>query len=231
MRFIALRRLATRMDGSPVAHVVMVVLVCGLSILIGLPLLALFGLGFYGFGRIGLGRPQSWPRELMLGALLSGIVFTLARFLVVPLTDLIVAVFQVKPAAGISEEVRGNLGLYLEYMVLSVTTAGFLEEFLYRGYLLNRLADWIPASRLRWPLATLVVSVAFGLPHLTHGMPGVIFAFLMSILFCVAYLALGRRLWPIMMAHAFYDVVTITLAYLGWLAVLSKWISRLWGLG
>ena len=130
----------------------------------------------------------------------------------------------------LSDELKNNLGLYIEYMVLSVTTAGSFEEFLFRGYLLNRIADWIPGRAVRWILSTLLVSVVFGIHHITHGMSAVVFAFLMSLLFSAAYLTVGRRLWPIMMAHAFYDVVTITLAFLGWLPVLTNWINRLYGL-
>jgi len=230
MRFGRMRNLVSRMDQSTVAHAVVVVLVCGLSIIMGLPLLALFGLGFYGFKRIGLGRPASWPRELLLGLAVSLVVFLIARSLLAPLTDLIVAGLKLEPGVKVSEELKGNLGLYIEYMVLSVTTAGFFEEFIFRGYLLNRIADWIPGRAGRWILSVLLVSIVFGIHHITHGMSAVIFAFLMSLLFGGAYLALGQRLWPIMMAHAFYDVVTITLAFVGWLPVLTKWISRLYGL-
>lgn len=229
MDLSGLRRWVTRIDQKNGVHITLVLLGCGLSILAGLPILVLFALGFYGFKRIGLDRPASWLIELRNGLLASLVIWLLARGVINPLSDLLGQALHAPPRPSLTEELRGHPGLYVEYLVLSVSTAGFLEEFLYRGYLMNRIGDWL-SGPWRWPLASLAVSIPFGAAHFTNGLSGVLFAFLMSFLFCGAYLLLNKRLWPVMMAHALYDVTTISLAYLGWLPAINRWIGSFYGL-
>ena len=126
--------------------------------------------------------------------------------------------------------VGGKLGAYLGHVVLAIVHAGFLEEFVFRGYLLNRTVAYLKSVRYRWALSILAVAVLFGLLHFHWGIPNVIFAFVWFIVSSILYLAIKRNLWPMMVSHAFGDIATFTLAYIGWLPALSQAVSRLYGI-
>jgi membrane protease YdiL (CAAX protease family) len=86
--------------------------------------------------------------------------------------------------------------------------APFFEETLVRGYLMTEL---IALSRPVWLAATISV-VLQGSYHLYYGFPG---ALTVSAGFAVLaiYFAISRRLWPVILAHFFWD---LTATYLNW---------------
>jgi hypothetical protein len=59
----------------------------------------------------------------------------------------------------------GNLKLTLVFLALTWTLAAFGEEMVYRGYLMNRVADLFNRTRRTWIISLIVVHVAFGLAH------------------------------------------------------------------
>ncbi len=85
---------------------------------------------------------------------------------------------------------------------------GFAEELSMRAYLFLRLRQLLGSSGR----ALLLSSLAFASYHLYQGPPGVIGAFVFGVLICVAFM-MCRRLWPIALAHAFYNFI---LTFLTW---------------
>lgn len=87
-------------------------------------------------------------------------------------------------------------------------TAGFCEEFLYRGYLLVLFTQWFHSSA--WAL--VVSSAVFGFAHLYQGASGAVRAAALGALLAFPVIHLGS-LYPSMAAHFLIDA-----AALGWLA-------------
>jgi membrane protease YdiL (CAAX protease family) len=87
-------------------------------------------------------------------------------------------------------------------------TAAFCEEFLYRGYLLAQLGQWLHSV----PWALGISSLAFGLAHMYQGWRGVLRAALLGALLALPVLRLGS-LYPAMLAHALID--GLALVWLG----------------
>ena len=88
----------------------------------------------------------------------------------------------------------------LLWMVLSMS-AGFCEEFVFRGYLLRQFASLGGGV---WP-GVLCSSLLFGISHGYEGAAGMIAITAYGAMFCV--LALMRRsLRPGMIAHAWHDI-------------------------
>src|SRR6266513_1954773 len=87
---------------------------------------------------IGLKRPKSWTRTLIIGVGLAAIVF--------------VAMY-VSEKAGFRrdlskfKDVQGNLEVTIFGVVYAFIGAGFYEEFTFRGFLMQRLAMFFGASR------------------------------------------------------------------------------------
>ena len=116
----------------------------------------------------GLARPKSWVRTILMGIGMT-IVFLVAATL---LSQLIKT-----PEADLSRfaPLHGNLPNLIINVVALWFTAGFLEEFLWRGYLMNRLIDLQGKNtKLAWAISLIGSAIIFGLAHAYQGLPGVI---------------------------------------------------------
>ena len=105
---------------------------------------------------IGLKRPESWTRTLIIGIGLAAIVF-LAIYL--------------SEKAGFRrdlsrfKEVQGNLQLMVFCVSYAFIGAGFYEEFTFRGFLMQGLAMLFGGTRGAWIGACLAQGALFGLVH------------------------------------------------------------------
>ena len=93
-------------------------------------------------------------------------------------------------------------------VLILAPTAAFCEEFLFRGYLLTQLHDWLHSLLWAW----VVSSVAFGLAHFYQGWSGMIRAGLLGALLAYPVVRWGS-LYPAMLAHWMID--TVALLWLG----------------
>ena len=86
------------------------------------------------------------------------------------------------------------------FMGVSVT-AGFCEEFLFRGYFIWTLAPW-----LGWWGAAALSTVIFGIGHAYQGLRGVINTGIMGAVY-VLLVALLDSLWPAIVLHVLVDAL------------------------
>jgi uncharacterized protein len=93
-------------------------------------------------------------------------------------------------------------------VVLIAPTAGFCEEFVYRGYLLSQLPKYLHSTLWAW----IISSVAFGMAHAYQKPNGVARASLLGALLAWPVVRLGS-IFPSMAAHFLIDAVA--LAWLG----------------
>ena len=110
---------------------------------------------------------------------------------------------------------KGNSGTLLLLTAASWISAAFPEELLYRGYILNRLADVTGRSTAGWAASAALVSLTFGLAHHAQGITGVLDNVLAGGLFAILYFASGRNLWLPILAHGLIDTTSVVLLYLG----------------
>ena len=105
--------------------------------------------------------------------------------------------------------IRGNLGGFLTWLAIGVIVGGFIEELLFRGFLLNRVAGFLGATKPALAVGVVAQAVLFGALHLYGGG----FAFLHATVFALAngvfYLAAGRNLWPVIAVHAIWNSIAI----------------------
>jgi membrane protease YdiL (CAAX protease family) len=89
--------------------------------------------------------------------------------------------------------------------VISIT-AGITEEIIFRAYAITRLAE------LGWRRAAFVVpGVVFTLLHLYQGVIAVVLIGAITVAFTALYLW-KRSIWPVMLAHALFDAIQLTIA-------------------
>jgi membrane protease YdiL (CAAX protease family) len=105
----------------------------------------------------------------------------------------------------IGTELRGNTNLLLERVALSVFVVGFVEEFMFRGFIMSRLANILGGSRVAWTAALVGQAVLFGLTHGYQQFYGMALTGVLGLLLGGVYLASGRNLWIVVIGHGCYD--------------------------
>jgi uncharacterized protein len=153
---------------------------------------------------IGLKRPASWMRTFMIGIGLVAIVF-IGMYL--------------SEKAGVRrdlskfKDVQGNLELTLFGLFYAIIGAGFYEEFMFRGFLMQGVAMLFGASRGAWIVACIMQGAFFGVAHVYQGPLGILITGTLGVLMGIVVLASGRSLWPVIIGHGIYDASRFVLFY------------------
>ena len=105
--------------------------------------------------------------------------------------------------------VRGNTAAFATWLTIGIVVGGFMEECLFRGFLLTRVAEALGGSRAALAAGVVSQALLFGALHLYGGVFAFTFAALAALASGVAYLALGRNLWPLIAVHAAWNSVAI----------------------
>jgi membrane protease YdiL (CAAX protease family) len=153
---------------------------------------------------IGLKRPASWMRTFVIGIGLAAIVF--------------IAMY-VSEKAGFRrdlskfKDVQGNLKLALFGVFYAFIGAGFYEEFMFRGFLMQGLAMFFGASRGAWIVACIVQGALFGVAHAYQNPLGIAITGTLGVLMGLLVIALGRNLWPVIIGHGLFDASRFVLFY------------------
>lgn len=161
---------------------------------------------------IGLTRYKSWAATIGLGVAAGLALEALQLFVSQPL---LVRWLHKQPDLDLFRSVHGNLKLVLIYIALVWPVAAFGEEMVYRGYLMNRVADLFNRTRAAWIISLVAVHVGFGLAHGYQGITGILDEGLMGVLLALIYLATGRNLAVPIVAHGVQDTIDFVLIYLG----------------
>lgn len=164
----------------------------------------------------GLIAPR-WLRYIGLGLLLAVVQIAVDNVMRQYTTPLIVEWTGANPNldAETFASIKGDLPVYLMIIPAVWVFAAFGEEFLYRGYLLNRLADIFGGGRVAWSFAILGQAIAFALAHWYQGPVGMFSIGVGAIISGIAVSAWGRNLWPAIVAHGLMDTIGFTMLYLG----------------
>lgn len=153
---------------------------------------------------IGLKRPASWMRTFMIGIGLAAIVF---------------AAMYLSEKAGFRrdlskfKDVQGNLQLAVLGVFYALIGAGFYEEFMFRGFLMQGLAMLFGASRSAWIVACFVQGALFGVAHAYQNPLGIAITGTLGVLMGMLVLASGRNLWPVIIGHGVFDASRFVLFY------------------
>jgi len=167
-----------------------------------------------GWRDIGLARPASWPKTILLGfavavsALLASVIFQV-------LVQAIPGVELAPRDQSSFDAIGGNLPLLILYLSAAWTIITFGEEMIYRAFLTNGLASFFPGRRGQWALALIGSSIIFGLVHFSWGLAGVLETTVMGLVLGSAYLLSGRNLWVTIIAHGLANTLGFVLIFAG----------------
>lgn len=161
---------------------------------------------------VGLQLYKNWRTTIALGVIVGVLLEAFQLFVSQPF---LIKVLHKQPDLELFRSVQGNLKLMLLYVVLSWTLAAFGEEMVYRGYLMNRVADFFNRTRAAWIISLFAVHIGFGLAHAYQGLTGVLDEGLMGLLLGIVYLRTGRNLAVPIVAHGLQDTIDFVLIFLG----------------
>jgi CAAX protease family protein len=166
-----------------------------------------------GWSAMGLKRPASWRRILLIALAAAALRILLGQFVIEPATGF----FWPKPTApALANEIRGNVKIALLALVIVWTFAAFAEEIAYRGYLLTRAADIGYRSTTAYWIGIVFVSTLFGYGHYYKGPSGIIDSGIAGLILGAAYMFAGRNLWASILTHGFIDTFGVIDAFFGW---------------
>jgi uncharacterized protein len=179
-------------------------------------LLALGWLSMWLRGRrwrdIGLSFPGNWRRLLLIGVAAGIAMELLELFATQPL---LVALTGKYPDLSDFHSLIGNVRLLLLLVAGSWIIAGFGEELVWRGYILNRVADLLGRGRLGLAMSIGIVSVVFGLAHSYQDWTGIIENSVDGALLALLYLACGGNLIAPIVAHGVTDTLDSLIIFSG----------------
>jgi len=161
------------------------------------------------WSKLGMARPSSWRRTVVIG-LSAGLFFT---FLKVFIGLIIIHLVHTLPNLQVFSSVYHNIVFFIGVLISSWTAAAFAEEMIFRGYLMNRLADLFGHNFLGWTIALVVQAVVFASIHSYQGLAGMLSAGSGGILLGLLYLSTKRNLWNCVIAHGLNDTIAFFVTF------------------
>jgi membrane protease YdiL (CAAX protease family) len=165
-----------------------------------------------GWRAVGLVRYRTWPMTIAIGVVLGAL---LESFQLLVTQPILARLFGRQPDLELFRMLTGNIKMTLLFIALSWTLAGFGEEMVWRGYVMNRVADLLGRRRRSCVLSLVIVSIVFGLAHGYQGLTGWLEEGLAGLALGLMYLRSGRNLCVPIIAHGVCDTIDMILIFLG----------------
>jgi len=109
---------------------------------------------------------------------------------------------------------KDNLGgLFLSLAAVYIVSS-FGEEVIYRAFLINRISELANTTKYGSVIAVILSSIFFGLIHYEWGAMGMIQTGCMGLAMGILYIKLKKRLWILILAHAYMDTVLLVQLYM-----------------
>ena len=155
---------------------------------------------------LGFVRPRHGAIDLVI-ALVAGVLFKiLMKALVMPLLGF-------GAVNSTYHYLSGNTAALLVTLLWVIVGGGFGEELIWRGFLFERLGAFLGPRAHAKLVIVVVTSILFALAHYwDQGVPGAVQATMTGLVFGATYMRI-RTIWPMMVAHAAFDVPAVVMIY------------------
>jgi uncharacterized protein len=163
------------------------------------------------WSRYGLRRPRAWSWLPLQCALLYAVVWVTSQHVVAPLATAL----DFNSGPSIFGYIQGNAIALVGWLAIGWVVGAFIEELLFRGFLLNRTEALLGGGVGATVAAVLAQATLFGMLHLYQGAAGALFAGIFATIYGVMYCAFGRNLWPLIIVHGLWNSVGIIGIYTG----------------
>jgi membrane protease YdiL (CAAX protease family) len=157
------------------------------------------------FADVGFKRPDSWLRAGLGAGALYLAMMAMSRWLVPVLADWLHAEDQ----PSFMRYILGRPSQFVLWLVIGWLVGGFGEELLFRGFLLERAGTATLRGPLGHALGIVGQALLFGSLHLYSGAFAFVHSFVFAVVSGLAYFAVGRNLWPLIVVHGAWNSVGI----------------------
>lgn len=171
----------------------------------------------FGFSKV------PWLKTILKVLLYAALIFIVIDVCIQPFIEIYLGAIDLSSM----DYLRGSLPNYLIFMAIMWVMAAFGEEFLYRGFLMKRLATILGDTNKSWLISAIVISVIFGMAHNYQGFSGMITTGLVGFCFALIFYKNRNNLTVGILTHGFYDMIGITLIYFNHERIIVDWVQQL----
>ena len=160
---------------------------------------------------IGIDKTDITFKNILLGIALAGFYYIIFYYIIDPILDPLL------PPTNIQtfENVKGDVGQLLTWLLISWTIAAIFEELLFRGYLINRLIDLMGNSLPSILIIIFLAGTAFGFVHFYQGIHGIISTGIFGIFQSIIFLLNKRKLLIPIIIHGTFDTISFVFLFKG----------------
>lgn len=176
----------------------------------------------WNWSKFGLGKKISLSTVLK-SLLLAIIIFAVIDICIQPFLEINFGEIDLSSI----DQIRGDFASFFILFLIMWVFAAFGEEFLFSGYYMKHLAEFMGNTDKTWLFSAIILSIYFGVSHNYQGTSGMIAVGLASTIFFFTFYKNRTNLALLVFAHGFYDTIGLTLIYLEKDRIFYEWAINL----
>lgn len=154
-------------------------------------------------------------QRISLQTVLKGLLLAIAIFLAIDVCiQPFLEIYFGQVDLSSIDEIRGDFVSFSILFLIMWVFAAFGEEFLFGGYYMKHLAEFMGNTNKTWFLSAIILSIYFGVSHNYQGTAGMIAVGLASSIYFLTFYKNRTNLALLVFTHGFYDTIGLTLIYL-----------------
>jgi len=131
-----------------------------------------------------------------------------------------------EPNLSSLDDIKHNTANYIFILIVVWSFVAFGEEFLFRGYYMKWLAEFLGNSNKAWIASAIIISIYFGMSHYYQGISGIISIFFLTLISSMIFYKNRNNLWLLILIHGFHDTWGLTFLYLDMLDPIAEWLEQ-----
>ncbi|MCE7992380.1 MAG: CPBP family intramembrane metalloprotease [Roseivirga sp.] len=155
-----------------------------------------------------------WPFKwwVLISAVLGFLAFKLLAMQ--PFNDWLRQVLALAPNDySFFEHIEGNTAALVLWLLVAWVSAGFGEEMVFRGYLMQRVAQVFGGTKKALIIGLFVQAMIFGLGHAYAGWGAAVLAMTGALATGAFVIITKRSIWPAIIVHGLWDSLAVILFY------------------
>jgi len=176
-----------------------------------------------GLNSLGLRPPENWLSTIGLGLLMGVIIQLLTVVLIEPLSEKLT---HSKHDHSVVANVKGNWKALLGWLLMVWVLVAFLEEAVYRGFLMTEITWLFGAGKIPLAFNILFTALVFGLSHGYQNRAGILSTGIVGALLGLIFVWSGFNLWLLIFIHGFIDTIGIGLIAVGGDRLIRGWLWK-----
>jgi uncharacterized protein len=160
---------------------------------------------------LGFSPPENWGTTILWSFLLGiGIQFA-STVILEPFSD---KVTKSTTDHSAFESLRGNLLNFLLIVLTVWILVAFVEEVIFRGYMIGEIAELIGTSKIALAVNLVLSSILFGLAHWYQGKSGALSTGIIGAVLGILFIASSFNLCLPILTHGVIDTVGLFMIYI-----------------